>query len=367
MSTQQPDDSWVPYPKQKASNGEPRPGDSSDFVRAAKGRKANGGDAGEKKTAEPPRSYTADELLALNIPEPQMLIPGLLPMSGACMLFGALKSNKTLVAVQAAIAVASKHPLFDYYSIGESGPVMILEQDTPASEGGIKSILMRSRVPTKGIPLRLYPKDDRFSFGTEFLDWLRTEITKNSFRLAVLDSYTALRPSRGHGIDIVKVEHAELTTLDVLAKETNCCILVVHHDSKGSSSLDWAQRMGGTFAMGIAVEALIHIMRFPDLAGNSAERLMQVRGRHLDGVEMVLRFRRDSLDHDHILEGDAAPLYPLILQVRSAIGDQVFTPKGLIETTGVSRATAHRHIDRLFQAGALRRLNRGEYQLAVTL
>jgi hypothetical protein len=347
-----------------SGDAEPWPGDTADFGRAAKEKKAKAnGNTSERKIA-PPKSFTADELLALDIPEPQMLIPGLLPMAGACLLFGALKSNKTLIAVQIAIAVTTKHALFDYYSIAESGPVMILEQDDPGSEGSIKSILSKSRVPANGIPLRLYPRDPRFSFGQSFIDWLKAEITENKRRLVVLDSYTALRPSRGHGIDIVKVEHAELTMLDVLAKETNCCILVIHHDSKGSVALDWSQRAGGTYAMGAAVEALIHTMRFPELASNADERLVQVRGRHVRGTEMVLRFIENSLDHDHIIEGPAAPLYPLLKQIHSAFGDQVFTPKGLIAATGVSHSTAHRQIERLHQADALTKVGYGEYKLA---
>src|SRR4051812_22195787 len=60
---------------------------------------------------------SVDDLLALEIPEPEMLIEGLLPTPGASLLFGAPKSNKTLLAVQMAIAVASGSPLFDRYRV----------------------------------------------------------------------------------------------------------------------------------------------------------------------------------------------------------------------------------------------------------
>lgn len=352
-----------PRPKKAASASESHaPGATDDFVRAAKNGTSN-----EKRKIEQPKIISADELLAMDIEEPSMLIPELLPTGGACLLFGAQKSNKTLIAVQVAIAVATGHALFDYYSISEHGPVLVVEQDDPAGASSIKGILERSPVPTKGIPLSVCPYHEGLTFGAEFIDWLRGEIKARGLRLVVLDSYTALRPSRGHGIDIVKVEQTELNLLDRLAKETNCCILIIHHDSKGSSALDWSQKSAGTYAMGAATEVQIHTCRFPELASNAPERLLQVRGRHIDGTEMVLRFRKPSLDHEHIIEGGAASLFPLLQQIKSAFGNEVFSPKGLIAATGVSRSTGYRYIERLYQANALRKHGYGEYILTVNL
>jgi RecA-family ATPase len=62
-------------------------------------------------------------------------------------MFGAPKSNKTLLAVQMAIAVASGNPLFDYYRVLTPGPVLLVEQDDPAGAASFKDILQRSPVP----------------------------------------------------------------------------------------------------------------------------------------------------------------------------------------------------------------------------
>ena len=84
------------------------------------------------------------DVLALDVPEPQMLVEALLPKRGACLLFGAPKSNKTLLALQTGIAVASGKPLFDYYRVLEPGPVLVIEQDDPAGASSVKTILQRS-------------------------------------------------------------------------------------------------------------------------------------------------------------------------------------------------------------------------------
>lgn len=312
-----------------------------------------------KSLAQPTVLSVAD-LMALNVAPPSMLIDGLLPGAGASLMFGAPKSNKTLLAVQMAIAVASGHPLFDYYRVLTPGPVLMVEQDDPAGAASLKDILRRSPVPVQGTPFYLAPRVP-FTFGVDFLEWLEGQIRGRELRLVVLDSYTALRSSRSAGIDIVKAEQVDLTLMDELAKRTGCAFGIIHHDSKGSAGLDWSSKAAGTFAMSAATEAQIHVSRFAELDSNAPERLVRVRGRHLEGIEMVVRFRKETLDHEHVLEGGAAPIYPLVLQLQTTFGAQTFAPKELCQATGVSRATAHRQIDRLYRAGVLTKRGFGEY------
>jgi hypothetical protein len=292
-----------------------------------------------------------------------MLVENFLPAAGATLMFGAPKSNKTLFAVQIAIAVASGSAVCDYYRVLHRGAVLVVEQDDPAGAASIKDILRRSPVGVANIPFSLAPRVPH-TFGLEFLDWLEGQIRSRGLRLIVLDSYTALRGPRGAGIDIVKTEQSDLTMLDDLAKRTACAILIIHHDSKGSAALDWSSRAAGTFAMSAATEAQIHMSRFPELDSNARERLVRIRGRHLEGIEFVLRFRKESLDHEHVLEGGAAPLYPLVLQLRTEFGSRTFAGKEMAQVTGASRATVHRYLHRLTSAGALVKRGYGEYALA---
>jgi hypothetical protein len=307
--------------------------------------------------------YDVASLMALELPPPAELIEGHLPLGGASLLVGKPKSGKTVDAVQIAIAVASGNALYDYYKILNPGPAMMIEQDDPAGPASVKDILSKSRVPVAGIPFYLVPKVP-FYFGLELIDWLENQINEKSLRLLVLDSYTALRAARSMGCDLVKTEQTDLVMLDELAKRTGCTILIIHHGSKGSSAMDWDQQAAGSFAMAAAVESQIHISRFAELDGNAPERLVRVQGRHLAGTEMVLRFRRNSIDYEHVLEGAAATVYPLIQQLRNAFGTQSFSPKDISEHTGASRATAHRQIARLYSAGVLSKKGYGDYVLA---
>jgi RecA-family ATPase len=280
------------------------------------------------KSSGQPAALDVADLMAWEVAPPAMLIDGLFPGSGASLMLGAPKSNKTLLAVQMAIAVASGNPLFDYYRVLTPGPALFVEQDDPAGAASLKDILRRSPVPVAGIPFCLAPRVP-FTFGLEFLEWLEAQISERALRLVVLDSYTALRGPRGAGIDIVKAEQSDLSMMDELAKRTGCALDIIHHDSKGSAARDWSNMAAGTFAMSAATEAQIHVSRFAELDSNAPERLVRVRGRHLEGTEMVLRFRKETLDHEHLSEGGAAPLYPLVLQLQSTFGTQTFGPKEL--------------------------------------
>jgi hypothetical protein len=312
---------------------------------------------------EGPKVMNIADILALKTPEAKMLIEGIVSAAGASLIVGAAKSGKTLAAVQMAIAVASGEALYGYYKVLNPGPVLIIEQDDPAGAGSVKTILQRSSVAITDIPFHLVVSVP-YTFGAEFLLWLEAEMVRLGIRFAVLDSYTALRGSRTKNVDIVKAEQSDLTQMDALAKRTNCAILIIHHSSKGSAGLDWSEKAAGTFAMSAATESQMFISRFPELDGASGERLVRIRGRHSEDLEMVLRFRKETLDYEHVLEGGAAALYPALLQLRTAFGTQTFTPRQLSHETGASIATAHRQISRLYRASAIEKRGYGEYVLS---
>jgi RecA-family ATPase len=292
----------------------------------------------------------------------EMLFDGFpLPAYGATLMVGAPKSGKTLLAAQTALALARKKHLFDNYTLLQPGAVMIVEQDDPAGAASIRDIAKASGGGPDDMPFYVVPKLE-FGFGPAMLDWLESEITKRKLRLVVLDSYTALRGPRGPGIDIVKVEQAELGQLDALAKRLQCAMVIIHHASKAAAGLDWTQNAAGSFIMTGATEALIHVSRFADL-DSGPERLVRIRSRHGEDLQLVLRFRKDTLDYEHVHESAAAPLYPVMKQIHAEFGADKFGIKELSHATGVSRVTAFRQIDRLRQADVIRRLSYGEYVL----
>ena len=314
---------------------------------------------------EPPKVMPLAELLQLDTPAPEQLIENFLPRCGASLVTGMQKSGKTLLGIQAAVAVSTGNAMLDYYTVRTKGAVMIIEQDDPDGAASVKEILKRADAP-KDAAIYFVPRVP-FPLGPAFVAWLEGQIRALGLVMVVLDSYTALRGSRGSGSDIVKLEAGEMGMLDELGKRANCLIVLLHHESKGSAALDWSQRGGGSFAMTAATESLTSVSRFAELGMGSPERLIRIRGRHLEDREMVLRFRKETLDYEFVLEGGAASMYPLVVQIKQEFGTQAFTPKALCGATGISRATAHRHIAQLLRAEALTKVAYGEYVLAASI
>jgi hypothetical protein len=320
----------------------------------------------KKPRREQPRVLNCGQLLEIRTEVEAMLFEGFpLPARGVALMVGTTKAGKTLLSVQTALSVASGKALFDFYKVPDPGAVMVIEQDDPSGAAAIKTIVERSG-GTRALPLYVVEKMP-FGFGPALLDWISERTRELSLRLIVIDSYTAMRGPRTAGVDFVKQEQAELTGLDAQAKTLGVAVILIHHASKGAAGLDWAQSAAGSYAVAAATESQIHVARFPELDGAAPERLVRIRGRHAEDGQMVLRFRKDTLDFGHVIEGAAAPLWPLIEQIRREFGEQTFSAKDLCHLTGLSRSTAHRQLDRLRQADVIRKIERGEYRLDKTL
>ena len=147
----------------------------------------------------------------------------------------------------------------------------------------------------------------------------------------------------------------------MLFRSTNCAILLLHHDSKSSSQLEWASRAAGTYAMGANTDAQIFVSRFSEFSEGEPERLVRVRSRHLAGQECVVRFREETMDYDLVMAGSASQLYPEIKQLRQHFPghepNSGFTAKQVREETGWSQTNIYRILNRITHSGVLRKTN----------
>jgi hypothetical protein len=294
-----------------------------------------------------------------------MLIEHVLPTPGLTLLNAPGKTGKTILAAQIGMSVAAGHHLFDYYRTLKQGPVLFIEKDDPSGAASIRDIEAKTAIELTGKPFLTVHTDDarEMVFTDEFFAWLDEYMAAEGIVLVCLDSYTALRGERRGGGDFVKAETSELGLLDQVGKKHAASMLLNHHNSKGSANLDWSERAGGSYAVLAAQEAQIALTRFRDMGG-ARERLLRCRGRHGEDLEAVLRFNPDTLGFDHVLEGEAASLYPEMKLIKTLIGAKDFSPKEFCAETGMARATATRLIGRLSAAGALTKLAFGNYKLA---
>ncbi len=312
------------------------------------------------------RILTGREILEMTLPKVEYAVDPLITKPGLWLMNGSQKAGKTMFAAQTALSMNAGVDLMERFATGPATGAMFIEQDDPSGVGALQPILQRTTLP---VDLdRFYSiAGSNFQIEPGFIEFLEKEITARGLGVVVLDSYTALRGPRNGSSDLVKAESLDLGLLDALAKRTGCLILLIHHSSKGSAALDWSDRSAGTYAMGAHSEGQVFISRFQELPGNAPERLVQIRGRHVEGAEMVIRFNVERLSYDFVLEGPAASSYPTILQMKSEFGTGTFSPKNLCGATGMSKASAHRIIGRLMASNLASKVAFGEYRLALEI
>jgi RecA-family ATPase len=222
------------------------------------------------------------------------MIEDVITAPGAWCLIGAQKAGKTIFAVQMALSYHVGAAFLENYRMLESRAVLMIEQDDPDGLASLREIIDRFGIATDR---ERFFTVEHASFVLEdgFIEWLEREIRSRDIGLVVLDSYTAMRATHRGGSDIVKIEANDFGGLDRLAKRAGCVILSLHHDSKTAAGLDWTQRGAGTYAIGMATEGQVYVSRFAELPGTAPERLVQIRGRHTKGLELVIRFREGTL------------------------------------------------------------------------
>lgn len=288
-----------------------------------------------------------DILSTRTINMPEQLIQNILIRPGVTLMVGAPKAGKTIAAVDMLLSLASGQSLFEWYQVHGPCPSLIVEQDDSNGEASLKNLRMKNRRFRNGAP-HYFVTGTRFTIGDGDLDrWLLDQIQKLHLGFVVLDAYTSLRSIRPHGVDIVKAEEGDMRFLSAIAQKTNCSILLLHHDSKSSSQLEWASRAAGTYAMGANTDAQIFVSRFTDFSEGEPERMVRVRSRHLAGQEFVIRFREESMDYDLVMAGGASHLYPEIKQLRHHFPSGGFTAKQVQDETGWSRTSIYRILNRL--------------------
>ena len=308
---------------------------------------------------------TLEDLSKMVLTKPRTIIEGLLPIPGCTVLVGSQKAGKTVLAVQMGMSIAAGEALFQFYQVNEPGPVLLIEQDDPGGEAALKDTMNATPINIHGKPFRYMMSVD-LVLGQGFFEQLEATIQRDGYKLVILDSYTALRGSRSGGGDIVKLEAADFGELDRIAKRNDMAIVILHHVSGGRAGMDWSDKAAGTFAIGQSTESQIFIERFRDLEVDAPERHVRARGRRTE-VEMLLRFRKPTLDYEHVLSGGAAQYWPDIRMLQQHFGTQIITPKSLLTETGMSRASVHRLINRLLKTNVLRRRGTGEYILTTQL
>jgi hypothetical protein len=338
-----------------------------------------------------------DDLEALDIPEPEWLVPHLIPVGGMTLLVGPPKSCKTFAAIAVAASVSTLSPTlstpvttsdlhfqhFPHFPNGERGfeaakrgAVLFFSPDDP-NEGRFRK---RVRMVTGAEkPRHLHVTfTQNPGFGATFADRLIAELDSRNreavaesaenpaVRLVVIDTLQRVK-SRGTGGDRYADDVAALVQLRrVCVAHPDVTILVLHHSRKADPrrDADPLELVSGTQGLAGGVDHVL-ILQVPSDRGPA--RTLHVMGRDGEDHKLALTMTGSGLvfvdedpeDPARLMGAGQGAVYRVLREFPN--GAEV---KEVAEATGLPPKDVAGRLGRLVDSGHALRLERGVYRAA---
>lgn len=193
----------------------------------------------------------------LNAPDPEWLYEEFIPKGGCGFISGIPKSMKTWFAMDLCISAAMGVPYLGYEVDSPINVLYVQREDPTTLVRGRHNTIATSKHPkwaltdsprtTRPYPGALYVET---TLGIQVNDeewqvWLAEQIRRADLDLVVFDTLTRAAP--GVDLDSASAATAEvLNPIKEIARENDCAIMFVHHNTKAQSNERAAQNMAGT-------------------------------------------------------------------------------------------------------------------------
>ena len=316
--------------------------------------------------------FTGDELDAEDLAPLTWVVADLIP-EGMSMLIGGPKIGKSWLAYDIALAVACGGRVLGSVAVGSARPVLML-----ALEDGKRRLQARGRQLMQGDPLPpLLSYKTSIEPGTVVATieaWLDRQ-DPDSEPLVIVDTLGKVMPPSMPGESAYQRDYRVAGRLKRITDDhPGMALVVLHHDRKVASD-DFVDNVSGTNGIAGAVDTILVIVR-----PRTEERgLIKVTGRDVTEREYAVSTRGGRWQLVGSTLDDAAEAAVIVkttanLSDRSAeIVRYVATrPEGVragevAEKFGISNREAGTYLGRLFDAGKLKRPERGLYTPVVSV
>ncbi len=226
-------------------------------------------------------SWTAEELLATDFPEPRFAVPGVIT-EGLNLFVGAPKLGKSWLALNLAIAVASGGRALGVIPV-DRGEVLYL-----ALEDGPRRLKKRLEMV-----LGAEPAPEGLHFETEWQaladggakdlgTWLAMH---PGTRLVVVDVIARLRSPVKNNSDRYLFDYMIGEEIKRVADHHGCAVIAVHHTRKAAAD-DFVDSVSGTNGLAGAADTIIVLKR----SRGQADATFHVTGRDVEEQELALNF-----------------------------------------------------------------------------
>jgi hypothetical protein len=293
--------------------------------------------------------YTLAEELTASIPQPRMLVPGLLPAEGLTLLAARPKSGKSILAMNLLVAVTTGG-VFLGRRIPEAQPALYLslEDGRPVFVDRLRE-MCAGRLPGAGLVAYQIPHPLDTPEGR---GWLRR--VSGGMALVVIDTVgAALSPDHDWN-DYGRMGPLFLR-LHEIAMEAGCCILAVHHTRKSVLGEESVDAVLGSTAI-TAAAGTIWVLRRDREGEEGPERraVLEIQARSFRADPIPIRLPPDFPVWQAAGEEEALPPTPRAILDLLTAQPEGLTAREIAQGLGVPLRTVQRALARLAQAGRIR-------------
>jgi hypothetical protein len=300
--------------------------------------------------------YTAAELLALDLPEPQCIVQDIIT-AGASLLAGRPKMGKSWLAKKIAIDVALGRPtLGDVPVVAGDALYLALEDNNRRLKRHITKLLDGAAPPERLTLATWWPRLDEG--GMELVnDWVEAA---SEPKLVVIDTLARMRrPSMSRQANQYLEDYEAMAAIKKMADEHDLAVVVIHHVRKQPGFEDVFDEISGTTGLTGAADTMLVLRR----ERGQADALLHLSGRDLEEKELVLSWDNDNC-HWSVL-GPAAD-FPASEMDRAAkvLAEQKrpMTPTQLAPLLGKAPAACKMLLWRASKEGKVKTAGKGAYQ-----
>lgn len=306
-------------------------------------------------------SFTLEELLAKEFPEPRWVVDTLLT-EGLTILSGGPKMGKSWMALSIGISIALETKVFDQLNT-QAGTVLYLalEDNFRRLQTRCRKLLKEEQAPNA----RLIFRDTFKKMDAQGIKDLQELLEKNpEINLVIIDTWGRAKPSTNGKAANYETETQYLGALQRIAVDKAISILVLHHTRKGTGNSEDAfdDVLGSTAITGVADTNLILIK---DRSTGTAT--LRMTGRDIQDKELHLQFDAETVRWKIVEKPEAQPSETESKILAAFEDEEIFAPKDAAEKTELPEDRVKKALARMVAKGLLLKKERGKYQKPFTV
>lgn len=290
----------------------------------------------------------AADLLALELPDLQWIVPDLIP-EGATVIASPPKIGKSCLVYQLCVEVAIGGELLGRTVEQGSALYLALEDGRRRGQQRLRAALEGRSLPRGRLEVRWGAKKIGEGLEQDLAAWLDGH---PDARLVAIDTLQRVRPRTAGNRNAYEVDVEDLARLHNVVRDRGVALVIVHHSRKEAGD-DFLASVSGTYGITGSVDTTVVIRR----KRLEAFGTILVTGRDVADAEVAVRFDGLTWHEAPAALSEASFERTEVYRLMEELGP--IWPKPMADKLDLSRTSVQNMVTKLYDAGAVTRTTHG--------